>query len=144
MKRFIKILLIIFLLGTLASIRFFETQLFYDPLIDFFQGKYLNGIKPEFEYWKLLIHTSMRFLLNTAISLLILFVAFKDGGILRFSGMLYGVLFISLMVVFSIMLSYADSIENYMPLFYVRRFLIQPILIILLLPAFYYYKMQQR
>ena len=143
MKAVLKVIFIGILFCVLTSIRFFELQLFYDPLIEFFHGNYLNGITPEFEFWKLVLHTTFRFLLNTSISLLILYIAFKDLGILKFSAVLYGILLVVLMLVFCIMLSQSDTMENFMPLFYVRRFLIQPILIILLLPAFYYYKKQQ-
>ena len=143
MKAVLKILVILILFALLASIRFFETSLFYDPLINFFKQDYLNGITPEFDFWQLVLNTSLRFLINSAISLFILYVAFQDRSILKFSALLYILLFAVLIIVFAIILSQVKGIDNFMPLFYVRRFLIQPLPIILLLPAFYYYKKQQ-
>ena len=40
MKRTITILLVILLFAVLAAIRFFQEQLFYDPLLDFFKYEY--------------------------------------------------------------------------------------------------------
>lgn len=142
MKTLIKLVCIGFLLVCLAAIRFFETSLFYDPLLNFFHSDYLKGVTPEFHFGKLVGFTILRFLLNTAISLLILYVAFKDSSVLKFSTILYTIVFVTLISVFCIMLLQVEQIDNFMPLFYVRRFLIQPVMVILLLPAFYYYKRQ--
>ncbi len=143
MKITIKIILIVLLFGLLVCIRFFEKSIFYDPLLAFYQGDYLKDVTPDFNLWKLVLSTAFRYGLNTFLSLLILYIAFKDKGILKFSIVLYLMVFVILMVIFAGMLFHVEDIQNFMPLFYVRRFLIQPLLIILLLPAFYYFKKQQ-
>lgn len=132
-----RILGIIFLFLLLASVRFFEHSLFYDPLIDFYKGNYLKKIKPDFNYWLLLGSTSYRFLLNTAISLWVVWVAFKKVPILKFSLLFYAIAYIILILFFAYLTYFMHS-HQYFLLFYVRRFLIQPIFVILLLPAFYY------
>ncbi len=125
----------------LAAIRLFEDMLFYDPLILFFRSSYLTGELPEMNMGLLLINLVMRFLLNTGISLLIILLAFRDIQILKFAAILYGILFLAGIPSFIFLLSNYEH-EHYLALFYVRRFLIHPIFIIILLPAFYYYKLR--
>ena len=119
----------------LVSIRFFEDTLFHDPLVSFFKSNFTTMEPPNFEKWKLIGFTSLRYLMNTILSLLIL--AFPKKSILKFSGLFYGLAFVVLIVIFFVLLSPMEA-ESYMFLFYVRRFLIQPIFLLLLLPAFYY------
>ena len=139
MKLFSKIVLIGFLFVLLAAIRFFETELFYDPLIGFYQGDYLTEEPPVFNKWKLIAHTIFRYGLNTFFSLLILWVVFRKKNILKFAGLIYASAFLVFCAIFGYLLFNMQP-ENYWALFYVRRFLIQPIFILLLLPAFYYQK----
>lgn len=139
MSNFKKISIIFLLFLGIVAIRFFKTDLFYDPLIDFYEGNYLTQPPPKFEAWKLILHTSLRFWLNTLLSLLILWVAFQSKKIIRFSVAFFGISFIILIVLFAYFL-FNMAMDNYFILFYLRRFLIQPLFIILLLPAFYYQK----
>ena len=134
---------ILLLFAVLAAIRFYESELFYDPLLNFFKSDYLNNITPQFKFGKLVTYTALRFFVNTIVSLGILYIAFRDISILKFASLLYTIFFLILLLIFIGMLLQISDIENYMPLFYIRRFLIQPIFIILLLPAFYYYKKHQ-
>lgn len=132
-----RILSIIFLFLLLALVRFFEHSLFYDPLADFYKGNYLKKIKPDFNYWLLLGSTSLRFLLNTAISLLVIWVASRKVSTFKFSLFFYVTAYLILILFFAYLTYFMHS-NQYFLLFYVRRFLIQPIFVILLLPAFYY------
>ena len=131
------------LVGLLVLIRYFEMSLFYDPLIDFYQSDYLHDTIPHFQTTKLLLYTSLRFFLNTVISLAIIYVAFLDRNILKFSMLLYVVLFGICISGFAFLI-YTIENQNYMALFYVRRFLIHPVFVIILLPAFYYYRLNNR
>lgn len=139
----IRVLQIGLLVLMLAAIRLFEVQLFYDPLIQFFMSDYLTGEVPEFNFWLLILNMIFRFLLNTAISLAIIYLAFRDSQIMKFSGLLYGLLFIGGMSIFIFLLLNIQR-EHFLALFYVRRFLIHPIFILILLPAFYYYRLSSR
>jgi exosortase F-associated protein len=143
MKAIYRILGIGFLVALLALIRFYEKSLFYDPLIDFYQAEYLHGVTPQFETGKILLHLFFRFWVNSALSLLILYVAFLDKNILKFSFYLYLILFIISFFVFSFLIFYIEE-QHFMALFYVRRFLIHPLFVIILLPAFYYYRLKIR
>lgn len=135
-----RIAIISFLLGLLVLIRYFEHSLFYDPLIEFYQSDYLNDKVPDFITWKLLANVFLRFLLNTVISLAIIYVAFLDKNILKFSFLLYVLLFTACFSGFAFLILTIEN-ENFMALFYLRRFLIHPIFVIILLPAFYYFRL---
>jgi len=139
MTKTLKIILLVLLASFLVFIRMFENVLFYDPLLLFFKSDYFNNSLPEMNSFKLLGNITFRFLLNTIVSLGILWVVFKDKGILKLSAFLFGILFCMLILAFSYFVFYSNS-ENFLPLFYVRRFLIQPILLLVLLPAFYFQK----
>jgi exosortase F-associated protein len=66
----------------------------------------------------------------------IIWLAFKDESILRLTGSLYLFFFVVLTAILFISLN-AEK-PNLLLIFYVRRFLIQPLFLILFLPAFYY------
>ncbi|MCB4807797.1 exosortase F system-associated protein [Tamlana sp. 62-3] len=133
------IISVLFLL--LILVRFFEDNLFYDPYLTFFQNDYLYIDSPRREVAKLVLNTTLRFLLNTTISLAIIYMFFKEKSIIKFSGVIYGVAFIILMI-FYLYFVINPRQEDYYLFFNIRRFLIQPILLLLLLPAFYYQKKQ--
>lgn len=127
----------------LALIRYFESLLFYDPLLQFFHSDYLQDNTPYFESTELLLNVFYRFFVNSFLSLAIIYVAFLDKSILRFSFFLYLILFALCFPVFMFLVFTIEN-HNFLALFYVRRFLIQPIFVIILLPAFYYYRLNTR
>lgn len=143
MKARYRIAIITLLVIMLAIIRYFESFLFYDPLLQFFSSDYLRGNTPHFENTELLINVFYRFFLNSLISLAIIYVAFLDRNILRFSFFLYLILFAVCFPVFMFLVFTIEN-NNFLALFYVRRFLIQPVFVIILLPAFYYYRLITR
>lgn len=134
----IKIVQILFLVGSFALIRAFENQLFYDPFLNYFKGENL-GSYPKFGWLFLLFSLFFRYALNAVISIALLYVLFKDPDLLRFSTFLFCIFFVILLVLFSVLLFYFDESQK-MLLFYVRRFLIQPIFILLFIPGFYFQK----
>lgn len=142
MKNYLKYLLLIFLVGLLVLIRVFENDLFYDPYLLFFQNDYLYIDSPRREVFKLTMFTSLRYLMNTVISLLILYVVYKDKNIIKFSIIIYTISFIGLILLFLYFVTDPKR-EQYYLFFNIRRFLIQPIILLLLLPAFYYNKLKQ-
>jgi len=125
----------------LVLIRFFENSLFYDPYLSFFEYDYLYLDNPRREVFKLLVFTSLRYGLNAIISLGILFLFFKDRSILKFSAIIYVLAFMLLILVYLYFVLNPKQ-EDYYMFFNVRRFLIQPVLLILLLPAFYYHRLK--
>ena len=142
MPRVVKYIILFVLLLMLVLIRAFEDVLFYDPYLSFFENDYLYMDSPRREVAKLVFFTSLRYLLNTIVSSAILFVIFKDKGILKFSTLIYTLAYIALMIPFLYFVINPKQ-EDYYLFFNIRRFLIQPLLLLLLLPAFYYYKLNR-
>lgn len=134
------VLFILFLL--LILIRYFEDSLFYDPYLSFFKNDYLYIDNPRREIAKLVAFTTLRYAMNTIVSLAILFVIFKDKDILTFSSLVYVLAFIVLISLYLYFVIHPKQ-EDYYLFFNIRRFLIQPILLILLIPAFYYQKVKK-
>lgn len=126
----------------LVLVRVFEDVLFYDPYLQFFQNDYLYIDSPRREIAKLVFNTSLRFLINTILSLGIIYVSFKDRSIVKFSVVIYAIVYVVLLIPFLYFVINPKQ-EDYYLFFNVRRFLIQPILLIILLPAFYYYKLKR-
>jgi len=123
------------LLVLLVCVRIFQKHLFYDPLIVFFESS--ERVLPEYNTIKLFLSLLFRYLL-TAISIGIIWLVFKDAGIVKLTAILYGVFFALLIAGFFIIAELQNP--SLLLLFYLRRFLIQPLFLILFLPAFYYQK----
>ena len=131
----IAIILLLFL--ALILVRGFESVLFYDPFIVYFEDEFLRSPIPVFSGRKLLLSMSFRYLLNTLISLLIIHVAFRNKSFNRFSIKFYALAYVVLTITFFIILK-GELANGYLFAFYIRRFLIHPLFVLLLLPAFYY------
>jgi len=112
----------------IICIRFFEDSLFYDPFLEFFKSDYQNKPLPNFEGFKLILNVFFRYFLNTLLSILIIYLLFKNRNHVKIASILYVFLFIVLIILFSFSL-FSSSKPDYLVLFYIRRFLIQPLLI---------------
>ena len=139
MHKWLRYALVFLAFVALAFIRFRESVLFYDPLIHFFYGDYQYLELPEVDWVKYSLDLTLRFMVNTLLSLAILWLVFRESSILRLAAILYGLLLLIMLPLF-IGLWHISEAGNYFALFAVRRFLIQPIFIFVLLPAFYYYR----
>lgn len=150
MKRLLIWLGAIVLFGSLVAIRAYQEQLFYDPLIPFFKTDHGTQQLPEMDRLNLLGNVALRFWMNTIISLGILWLLFRKIEIVKVSLLLFSVVFVILMIAFIVLLSASPtavgtgdveiSRGGHLALFYVRRFLIQPLFLLLLIPAFYFQK----
>ncbi len=89
----------------LVCIRLFETKIFYDPFLDFFKTDFQNKELPDYESFKLFFNLLLRYFLNTAISIGILHVLFKDKNITKLSLVLFIFIFIVLITLFVIELN---------------------------------------
>ena len=138
-KNKISVLIFIVLVAVLVAIRAFENQLFYDPLLEYFKSNFMNLPLPKVDFLKLCFGLFFRYSLNSIISLLIIFVVFKDFAFIKFASIIYILLFIILIISFILTFHFFGE-DNKMLLFYIRRFLIQPLLLMLFLPGFYYQK----
>ncbi len=138
----IRVALALLFVVALVLIRAYEDSLFYDPFLDYFKSDYYNLPIPEINNLQLIFGLFFRYFLNTALSLAIIYVLFKDLDAVKFASVLYFIFFVILLVAF-LFIFLNNEETNKMGLFYVRRFLIQPIFLLLFLPAFYYQKQKQ-
>ena len=143
MTNVIKMISLLVLFGLLILIRAFENELFYDPYLTFFENDYLYIDNPLREVFKLTMFTILRYALNSGISLGVIYLFFKDKGILKFSAFIYAIAFVLLILLFLYFVIHPKR-EDYYIFFNIRRFLIQPLLLLLLLPAFYYFKLKHK
>lgn len=117
-------------------IRAFEKQLFYDPFLNYFDSDFKGAPFPDVDTFKLLGGLLLRYFLNTILSVILIYSLFRDVDMFKFSILLYSFFLVLLFGMFFLILEFYP--EGNWLLFYVRRFIIQPIFVLLFIPAFYY------
>ena len=135
----IKLVLAVGLLLSFVLVRFYERSLFYDPFLTYFKSNFNQMSLPDFETFRLVLSLVFRYGLNMLISLLLIYLIFKDRMMIRFSVLLYLIAFLFLITSFFLVIHFYGSQNNFL-LFYIRRFLIQPLFVLLFIPAFYFQK----
>ncbi len=143
MSKGVKYILIFLLVSLLFVIELLKSDLFYDPLIVYFQNDYLYTKMPEVNTWKLVSGTLFRYTLNSLLSIAIIYLAFGKKRFVKFSGFFLMVAFMLLIIIYVYLLK-EEFKDGYLFPFYVRRFLIHPLFLLLLLPAFYYQKTNRK
>lgn len=138
MGKQLRITLILIFGIALIAIRYFEANLFYDPLIHYFKTEHTIEPLPNVEASKMYFNIFFRYVLNAILSLAIIWFIFQNHGISKVSALLYGVLFLFLFSAYILLIEFSTETSNHLILFYVRRFLIQPLFLFILLPAFYF------
>ncbi|PQL90413.1 exosortase F system-associated membrane protein [Apibacter adventoris] len=138
MRQIIKIVGIVICFLLLIFIRKYETVLFYDPLLSFFKQSDFNHYNsPPFDSIKLLYSLIFRYFLNSIISIMIIYLWFKNKKITKFSCFIFIIVFILFTILYLISIS-NNFLLGYMPTYYIRRILIHPLLLLLLIPIFIY------
>lgn len=127
----------------MAGVRYFQYELFYDPFLDYFKAPVDSRIFPEPNMIRMHLSLLGRFALNTFLSLGVIMIIFRRATYLRFSVFFYAILLTVLFGVWQYMLI-CEFCHGDMAAFYVRRFLIQPLPMLLLIPAFYYQELQNK
>ncbi len=123
----------------LIGVRAVEDRIFYDPFLEYFHEANKNAAFPEFEWGKLILNYIFRFGLNLFFSAVIVHFIFK-----RKDWTIQAVLLIC--IVFAITFPiYLYCIQSHFEIgylfsFYMRRFVIQPLILLLIVPLFYYRK----
>ena len=95
-----KLFFIVLGVGCLILIRFFEEHLFYDPYLNFFKNDYLYIDSPRRETFKLVLFTTLRYMLNSLISLVIIYNMWNDKGIVKFASLVYVISYCFLVITF--------------------------------------------
>jgi exosortase F-associated protein len=141
MTKGFRIVLILVLVFILIGIRAFLEPYFYDPLIAYFKNDSLLKPLPDLSYSNYFFNIFLRYSLNSLISIAIIYLIFQNIQTLKFTIKFYIFSFFTLCFLLFIFLLF-ENISNNLILFYLRRFLIQPLFLFILLPAFYYQKLQ--
>ncbi|OCA77868.1 exosortase F system-associated protein [Chryseobacterium contaminans] len=135
-------LLVVLGICGLIGVRVVEDKMFYDPFLDYFHEGIKNISFPAFEWGKLIGSHLLRFVLNLIFSCLIIQGLFRNK-----QWTMQGALM--MIIVFAIAFPiYLFCIQNkfnigYLFSFYMRRFVIQPLIILLIVPMFYYRKQME-
>lgn len=135
--------LVVLLVVGLFLVRKFETELFYDPLLNYFKSDFINTPFPSIDLPKHLLSVFFRYLLNSLISLGIIYFLFEDRRMLKLSAGLM-LFFFVLFSLFYFLFIKIEFQQMFTAGFYVRRILIQPMLLLVLIPAIWYYKNQEK
>ncbi|MBL1221937.1 exosortase F system-associated protein [Chryseobacterium sp. L7] len=127
----------------LISIRILEDKIFYDPFLGYFHEANKNIAYPAFEWGKLIASHFFRFILNLIFSCLIIQCLFKNRQWTVQGAFLITIIFI---ITFPIYLYciYDRFDIGYLFSFYMRRFVIQPLTLLLIVPMFYYRKQLEK
>lgn len=139
LNRRAQITLLIFLLGLLVSVRAFEDDWFYDPFINYFKEEFSHLKYPNYNEMPLFLNWIFRYFLNSVLTVAIIYVLFQEVGMVKFSAFLLTLL-LAFLLLGMFLLLHCFNEDQKMILFYVRRFLIQPLFLLLFIPAFYYQK----
>jgi exosortase F-associated protein len=122
-----------------AVIRLYENQLFSDPFLDYFKNDYQNLPIPEIDFSTYFLNSFLRYFMNSVLSLVVIAALFQDKKIVKFSSVLLSIFFFIIFSLLFLLLTF-DENPSKMTLFYLRRFLIQPLFLLLFIPGFYFHK----
>ena len=123
----------------LISVRMLEDQLFYDPFLTYFHEANKHAQFPDFLWGKLILNHFFRFLLNLIFSAVVVYFIFKNK---RWTIQAIVLMLLVFGLTFSLYLYciYTKFEIGYLFSFYMRRFVIQPLILLLIIPLFYYRK----
>lgn len=123
----------------LIGVRVLEDMVFYDPFLMFFKSADHSAVLPNFHWGKLVTSYFLRFGLNTFFSLLIIHFLFLNKEWTKQAFILITLIFVIIFPIY--LLCIYDKFEfGYLFSFYIRRFVIQPLTLLLIVPIFYYRK----
>lgn len=123
----------------LVGVRMLEDKIFYDPFLNFFHEAIQNADFPAFEWGKLIFSHLLRFVLNLFFSCIIIHFMFKNKEWTIQGAVLITIIFAITFPIYLYCIS--DRFEiGYLFSFYMRRFVIQPLILLLIIPLFYYRK----
>lgn len=121
----------------LIAVRMFEEPLFYDPFLQYFKSADKNEVFPLYDWGSLILGHLFRFLLNLIFSLVIVQFLFKNT---RWTAQAAALIVIAFAITLPIYLYciHTNFEIGYLFSFYIRRFVIQPLVLLLIIPVFYY------
>ena len=123
----------------LISVRSLEDKIFFDPFLEFFKADYKVAQVPDFIWGKLMLSHFFRFALNLIFSAIVVHFMFLNKKWTIQAVVLMAVAFLFFFPIYLWCL-YSKMEIGYLFMFSVRRFVIQPIILLLIIPIFYYRK----
>ncbi|MCX8522378.1 exosortase F system-associated protein [Chryseobacterium formosus] len=123
----------------LMGVRMLEDQIFYDPFLNFFHEADKSQAFPAFEWGKLIGSHVFRFVLNLIFSCIIIHFMFKNKEWTIQGAVLITIIFAITFPIYLFCI-YNKFDIGYLFSFYMRRFVIQPLILLLIIPLFYYRK----
>ena len=127
----------------LIAVRMVEDQLFYDPFQAFFHLANKHAEFPDFEWTPLILNYLFRFGLNLVLSAAVVYFIFKNK---QWTLQAIVLMLIVFAITFPLYLYciHTQFDIGYLFSFYMRRFVIQPLILLLIIPLFYYRKHVQK
>lgn len=116
----------------------FQIEIFYDPL-NHFQFNPQNPQVPEINSGKLVLSKSIRYLLNDTFGLMVIWGLFGNKKYLQFAVYVFLFGFLVLLPLYLILVT-NFYVETRPFLNHLHRLVLNPVLMMLLIPAFYYQK----
>lgn len=132
-------LFVILGIAGLIGVRVMEDKIFYDPFLAFFKTSDKADHFPDFEWMKLVVSHLFRFLLNLFFSAIIIHFIFRKKQ-WTIQGIALMVLVFIITFPIYLYCIYSEFEVGYLFSFYMRRFVIQPLILLLIIPMFYYRK----
>lgn len=123
----------------LVGVRAMEDQWFYDPFLNYFHEANQQSKFPDFEWGKLILGHFFRFGLNLIFSTLIIHFIFRNNK-WTIQGILLMLIFYAITFPIYLFCISTKFEIGYVFSFYMRRFVIQPLILLLIIPMFYYRK----
>lgn len=130
-------------LAGLVLVRVFEEHIFYDPFLGYFQQEFHTADFPHFIGWKLIASHFLRFFLNLIFSALVLQGLFGRKQWTAQATLLMALAFFILLPIYLLGL-YTEMRWGYLFTFSVRKFVIQPVFLLLFVAVFYYRKRKNK
>lgn len=133
----LKWLLVGVLIFGLIGVRILEEKIFYDPFQAYFHLANKHASFPDFNWMPLILNYLFRFGLNLLLSAGIVYLIFKNK---KWTIQALVLMLIVFAITFPIYLYCIQTRFEigYLFSFYMRRFVIQPLILLLIIPLFYY------
>lgn len=135
--RVLKWLLVGLLIFGLVGVRILEDQIFYDPFQAFFHLANKHAPFPDFNWTPLILNYLFRFGMNLLLSAGVVYLIFKNK---KWTIQAVVLMLIVFAITFPLYLYciHTKFEIGYLFSFYMRRFVIQPLILLLIIPLFYY------
>jgi len=125
----------------LVTVYILQRVLFYDPFLDFTYD-HVNNNYPEFSTGKYIMSKLFRFVLNDGFAIAIIYGVFGPGKYVKFAAVIFLVGLVILLPIYLILVLNFFH-ETYSYLNHLHRLVLNPVLMMLLIPAFYAQKTKE-